>query len=82
MRRDPVAGETVTLVIEVSEEGSPAAIVETVADHGGSVERQLQFADLAVRVPETAVASVCELPGIERIETTNTLSQTPPGAEE
>lgn len=82
MRRDPIAGETATLVITLSEEGTPQTITETVADHDGSVERELQFADLAVQVPETAVASVCELPGIERIETTNTLLQTPPGAEE
>ena len=82
MRDDPIAGETVTLVIEVSTDDSRDAVEQVVDDVGGSVERELQFADFAVRVPETAVERMCDLPGIERIETGETLSQAPFGVEE
>jgi hypothetical protein len=82
MRDEPVSGATATLVIELAEAGSREDVEAVVSDHGGSVKRDLQVADLAVELPEVAVASLCELPDIERIETTGTLSQAPPGAEE
>lgn len=77
MRDDPIAGETVTLVIELSEEGSTDDIRRVVVDAGGSVERELAFADLAVSVPEKAVATLCDQPGIARIETDETISRSP-----
>jgi hypothetical protein len=82
MRDDPIAGETATLVVELSEPHRREAVEALVAEHDGSVRGELRFADLAVSVPEPAVASLCDLPGIERIETTDTLSQVPTGVEE
>lgn len=73
MRDDPLPDEHVTLVIAFEEDGDRQAVADVVAEHDGDIERELQFADWAVRVPETAVAELCEVAGIERIETDNTL---------
>lgn len=80
---DPLEDETVTLVVEFADGNDARTAVESaIAERGGGVDRELRFADLEVTVPEAAVADLCDLDGIARVETTDTLSQTPSGAEE
>lgn len=76
MRDDPLPDESVTLVVELADESAREPFLDAVAAYDGTVDRDLQFADLAVRVPESAVADLCEIEGIERIETGNTLDIT------
>ncbi|MFB6096705.1 MAG: hypothetical protein ABEJ74_04895 [Haloferacaceae archaeon] len=84
MRDDPIAGERVSLLLEFAD--GDTADVDAVAgiaeEYGGDLETDLQFADVAVTLPEAGVAAVCALDGVERIETRDTLDHTPSGAEE
>lgn len=81
MRDDPIQGEQTVLLIEFADSNA-AAVEEIVEEYDGELDRNMQFVDVAAAVPEEAVASLCELDGIERIETGDTLEQTPSGAEE
>jgi hypothetical protein len=51
----------------------PEAFESAVVDLGGEVVADLQFSAAHVRLPETAVADLCDLGGIDRIETAATL---------
>lgn len=51
----------------------PEAFESAVVDLGGEVVADLQFSAVHVRLPETAVADLCDRDGIDRIETTETL---------
>lgn len=73
MREDPLPDEDVTLVVEFEDDADREAFADVVEDADGEIERDLRFADVAVRVPETAVADLCAVDGVERIETDNTL---------
>lgn len=73
IREEPVAGESVGLVVELAE-ADPEGFASRVEALGGEVERELPFRSYLVRIPETAVAALCDLPGLERVETANTLS--------
>jgi hypothetical protein len=81
IRDDPTAGESVDLVVtlaegdgEVDESAvAPAALADALDDLGGTVVADLRFSAVHVRLPETAVADLCELDGVERIETAETL---------
>ncbi|WP_117594692.1 hypothetical protein [Haloprofundus halophilus] len=74
MRDDPIDGEEVTLVVELDGGADRDAFESTVREAGGTVERDLQFRAVLVRVPESAVTSLCELDDLARIETGETLS--------
>lgn len=86
MREDPFEDESVTLVVEFDAEADSErtreAIEALAEEHGGEIERDLRFADLAVSLPETAVADLCAVDGLARVETDRTLSLSPPGVEE
>lgn len=72
MREEPLAGEEVGLVVEL--DAGPGRLRETVEALGGSVEEELGYDCWHVTVPETAVDDLCDLPGVERIETAETIS--------
>jgi hypothetical protein len=74
IRADPVAGESVSLVVELTDDDGGDALTSTVETLDGSVDRDLGFSAHLVTLPETAVDDLCELDGIERIETADTLS--------
>jgi hypothetical protein len=74
IREDPVAGETVSLVLELADDDRYDALVSAVDDLDGSIDRDLGFAAYLVTVPETAVGDLCDLDGVERIETADTIS--------
>jgi len=79
IRADPVAGESVTLLVEAAGDvDALAAAVEEV----GTVEAELQFDTLRVTVPHERVDEVCELDGVAAVETDNTLVTDADGAGE
>jgi hypothetical protein len=86
MCEDPIADEFVTLVVAFADDADAETARETVeslaAERGGAVDRDLRFADLAVSLPEAAVADLCAVDGLARVETDATLDLSPSGAEE
>ena len=75
MVEDPIEDESVTLVVRPESDDDEAierleselrAIDETVT-------KRLEFGSLGVETTETAVAEICNLDGIESIETDNTI---------
>lgn len=81
LRENPIEGETVTLLLETATEGDIERLSEAITDFG-TVDRELRFDTLAVTVPHERVGDVCRLPGIETVETANTLAIDPDGAGE
>ena len=73
IREDPVVGESVSLVVELTDDEEDA-LTSAVDDLDGSVERDLGFSAYLVTLPETAVDDLCGLDGIARIETADTIS--------
>lgn len=69
IRDDPVPGETVTLLLRLTDDAGPGAVAAAVREAGGTVERELRFGDLEVTVDHEAVAAVCDLDGLEAVET-------------
>ena len=79
IREDPVAGESVTLLVEAADDADAlAAAIEEV----GTVEAELQFDTLRVAVLHERVDEVYELDGVVAVETANTLVTDPDGAGE
>jgi len=70
LREDPVAGETVRLVVDVTD---TEAVRERVRDLDGEVVEALRFADLRVELPHSAVDEFCALDGLDRVETDDVL---------
>ena len=82
IRDDPMADESVALVVtladdpardETADSTDRETLEATVADLGGEVVADLQFSAVHVRLPETAVGDLCDVDGIDRIETAETL---------
>lgn len=84
IRDDPMADESVDLVVTLADDADdpeeseaaatdPEVFESAVVDLGGEVVADLQFSAAHVRLPETAVADLCDLGGIDRIETAATL---------
>lgn len=71
----PEESEAATTDPEESEAAAtdPEVFESAVVDLGGEVVADLQFSAVHVRLPETAVADLCHLGGIDRIETAATL---------
>ncbi|MFC4549323.1 MULTISPECIES: hypothetical protein [Halorussus] len=82
LRRDPVPGETVRLVLTLADsEGAPDAdsasgaegVAADVGDRidalGGEVLRELPFDRLLVEVAQTDLADVRDLDGVQSVET-------------
>jgi hypothetical protein len=75
IREDPIEGETVSLVLDIDEEATTLdGVAEAVTDCGGRVEDRLAFGSLEVTIAQERVADVCEIDGIDAIETTNTIA--------
>lgn len=82
IRDDPVEGESVTLLLEASDEGDADEIAAAVESVGGTVDREREFETLEATVPHECVADVCAIDGIAVVETGNTLGIDPDGAGE
>jgi hypothetical protein len=81
IRENPVAGESVTLLVEAAEGEDADALASAVANLG-SVEAQLEFETVRVRVPHERVAGVCELEGVATVQTDDALAMGADGAGE
>ncbi|MBC9987251.1 hypothetical protein E4P24_12875 [Haloferax sp. AS1] len=73
MRDDPLDDAVAALRVEPADDDARAALESRVESLGGSLERELQFGGIVVSLAESAVSDLCELDGIERIETIDTL---------
>jgi hypothetical protein len=73
VRDDPDPGAETTLVLRVAEAADRDAVAARAREVGATVERELPFDALAVTVDEAKVGAVCELDGLEAVETANTL---------
>ena len=79
LRDDPIPDEEVTLLLSLAADqtdGTAAvesAIEETVDAVGGTVEARLQFETIAVRVPHEGIPAICDVEGIEAVETDETI---------
>lgn len=82
IRDDPIEGESVTLLLETDDDTSPDELAAAVRDVGGTVVEELPFETLEVRVGHDDVGAICDLGGIESVETSNTLAMDADGAGE
>jgi hypothetical protein len=82
IRDDPVEGESVALLLEVADEASLDDVAAAVEAAGATVEDELEFRTLKVSAPHERVGAVCEVDGIDHVETGNTLGIDPDGAGE
>jgi len=73
MRDDPLDDAVTELRVEPAADDARAALETRVESLGGSIERELRFGGVVVSLAESAVSDLCELDGIERIETADTL---------
>ena len=82
LRADPVPDESVALVLTTDDDADVDAVTRAVEACGGSVERHLQFDDLAVSVPQDRLDEVCAIDGLAAVETTDAISITTPDADD
>ncbi|WP_181685380.1 hypothetical protein [Halorhabdus salina] len=80
IRDEPLEGESVTLLVRAA--GDVDEIRDRIEDADGTIEDSLEFETLAVAIPQTDVGAICELDGIESIETDRTLTIDADGAGE
>lgn len=81
-RDDPREGETIDLVVRVDEDADAAAVAETLRELGAAGVDDRGLGAMAARLPQPAVADVCELDALSSVETTDTLQIHPDGAGE
>lgn len=82
IRDDPIADETVALVLEPDDDTDAESVVEAVEDAGATVERELQFGDLEVTAPQDRVEELCAIDGLAAVQTTDAIGIHPDEAEE
>ena len=76
IRADPIPGESVALALTTADDADPETVARAVEDCGATVDRHLQFDDLAVSVPHERVDDVCALDGLSAVETTDAIGIT------
>lgn len=81
IRDDPVEGESVTLLLEVADEATVDDVAAAAEAAGATVEAELRFRTLETTVAHEQVGAVCEVDGIDHVETGNALGIDPDGAE-
>jgi small-conductance mechanosensitive channel len=72
MRDDPMDDQDVTLVVSAADDADVDALEEAIEAAGGAVEEHLEFGALSVRIEELDVTPLCDVDGIDSIETANT----------
>jgi hypothetical protein len=76
LRDAPIEGESVELALTTAEDADPDAVAAAAERAGATVERRLQFDDLAVSVPHERLSDICSLDGLDAVETTNAIAIT------
>lgn len=71
MRDDPVSGESVVLIVTGESEQAADELEQAIEDVGGVVEKRLQFGALRTEINQERIDSLCDLAGIESVETEN-----------
>jgi len=72
MQENPDSGASTTLLLGVRSNSIPA-VEEEVESIGGEVTERLPFNTLEVRVPESSLAGILEMEGLESVETDESL---------
>jgi hypothetical protein len=78
---DPIEGAAVTLRVTATDGDSLDTLTERLTEVG-TVEERLRFDGIRVTVPQERLGAVCELDGIEAVETTHTFTLDGDGAGE
>jgi len=75
MRKEPIEGEEVTLVVsaESDEQSAVASVEAQIEGVGGTVEKWLQFGALRVVIAQEDIDALCNIDGIEKVETANAI---------
>ena len=74
LQEDPIEGESVALALTTADDADPDAVAAAAEAAGATVERRLQFDDLAVSVPHERLPDICALDGLDAVETTNAIA--------
>lgn len=67
--RDPIPGETVRLVLTLTEATTPEEVRAEVESLDGDFHRELQFDRVLVTVGHERLEAVCSLDGVTEVET-------------
>lgn len=81
VRDDPVEGETVDLLVR-TDDADVEQVADALRDLGARDVEDRGLGALSATVPQPAVAAVCDLDGLDAVETTNTLEMDLDGAGE
>jgi hypothetical protein len=76
LRREPIPGETVRLVVSLADGAETSEIVEEAESLGGEVVRELAFDRLLVEVEQTDLDAICSLDAAKSVETDAVLGPT------
>jgi len=76
IRDDPVEDATVTLALTTADDADSDAVAAAAEAAGATVERRLQFGDLAVSVAQDGIADICAIDGLDAVETTDAIATT------
>ncbi|WP_135825078.1 hypothetical protein [Halorussus ruber] len=76
LRRDPIPGETIRLVVTLAEESAVSAVEEAVQSLDGEVVRELEFDRVLVEVEQVDIDDICSLDAAESVETDAVLGTT------
>lgn len=74
VRDDPVQGESIELVVRVADDDDETRVASALREVGGKSVEDRGLGAISVGVPQSAVADVCEIGGLEAVETSNTLA--------
>lgn len=69
MREDPIEAESVELIVTAEDEQERSELETEIKGVDGSVEERLQFGALRVEITQKRIDDLCDLDGIESIET-------------
>lgn len=76
LKADPTPGAEITLRVTFAENSDADPMLtarKTIVTLNGRVDVELPYRALQVTVPEEAISSLCDIPGITAIETTDVL---------
>lgn len=76
IREDPIEGESVALALTTADDADVEAVAAAAEAAGATVERRLQFDDLAVSVAHEGIDDVCAIDGVDAVETTDAIAIT------
>ena len=69
LRRNPMPGESVRLVLTLEDDASPTNVEAELDAIGGELVRELPFHRLLAEVAHVELDAICELDGLSAVET-------------